>query len=180
MIVDLDATLITSHSDKEEAKPTFKRGYGFHPLAAFVDHGPGGTGEPVSMTLRPGNVGSNTAADHISVTREALKQLPGIDASRPGRKILIRTDGGGDTREFVNLLAKKGGSYSIGYTLPVATPDIYQIIPETAWQPAVNAGGEPGPKTGPGSAKTPAWPTYPCTASPKTGSGARWSCSRSS
>lgn len=55
MIIDIDATLVTAHSDKELAAPTFKRGYGFHPLCAFVDHGPAGTGEPLAMLLRPGN-----------------------------------------------------------------------------------------------------------------------------
>ncbi len=45
LIIDLDATLITAHSEKEHATPTFKRGYGFHPLLAFVDHGNGGSGE---------------------------------------------------------------------------------------------------------------------------------------
>lgn len=58
LVIDLDATLVTSHSDKEGAEPTFKRGYGFHPLWAFVDHGPDGTGEPLSVLLRPGNAGS--------------------------------------------------------------------------------------------------------------------------
>lgn len=46
LIVDLDATLVTAHSDKEKAAATFKRGYGFHPLCSFVDHGAEGTGEP--------------------------------------------------------------------------------------------------------------------------------------
>lgn len=39
LVIDLDATLITAHSEKEDAKPTFKRGFGFHPLCAFADHG---------------------------------------------------------------------------------------------------------------------------------------------
>ena len=47
LVIDLDATLVTAHSDKEGAAPTFKRGYGYHPLWAFVDHGPEGTGEPL-------------------------------------------------------------------------------------------------------------------------------------
>lgn len=76
LIVDLDATLLDAHSDKENAARTFKHRYGFHPLCAFVDHGGTGTGEPLAMLLRPGNAGSNTAADHITVTREALRQLP--------------------------------------------------------------------------------------------------------
>jgi len=47
LIIDLDATLVTAHSEKENAAPTFKRGFGFHPLCAFVDHGPSG---PVSRS----------------------------------------------------------------------------------------------------------------------------------
>ncbi len=58
LIVDLDATLVTSHSDKEGARPTFKKGFGHHPLWAFADHGPAGTGEPLAVLLRPGNAGS--------------------------------------------------------------------------------------------------------------------------
>lgn len=34
IVIDLDATLITAHSNKEGASATFKKGYGFHPLAA--------------------------------------------------------------------------------------------------------------------------------------------------
>jgi hypothetical protein len=93
LIVDLDATLLTAHSEKENAAPTFKRGYGFHPLCSFVDHGARGTGEPLAMMLRPGNAGSNTAADHITVTREALRQLPfTAKGGRVRHKVLIRTD----------------------------------------------------------------------------------------
>ncbi|MFI6663239.1 transposase, partial [Streptomyces sp. NPDC050523] len=64
--VDLDGVLVIAHSDKEDAAATWKKTYGHHPLTAFVDHGPGGTGEPVAALLRPGNAGSNTAADHIT------------------------------------------------------------------------------------------------------------------
>ena len=46
VVVDLDATLVGAHSEKEGATPNFKRGFGFHPMLAFVDHGAGGTGEP--------------------------------------------------------------------------------------------------------------------------------------
>lgn len=74
--VDLDGVLVIAHSDKEDAAPTWKRTYGHHPLIGFVDHGPGGTGEPVAALLRPGNAGSNTAADRITAARLALAQLP--------------------------------------------------------------------------------------------------------
>ena len=142
VIIDLDATLVTSHSEKEQARPTFKRGYGFHPLLAFVDHGPDGTGEPVAALLRAGNAGSNTASDHEAVIRHALKQVPGINPSRPGRKVLIRTDGAGGSKQLLGFLARRGLSYSIGFTLPMSTPDLYHLIPENAWQDAYNADGQ--------------------------------------
>lgn len=66
LVIDLDATLVTAHSEKENAAPNYKRGYGFHPLCAFVDHGDGGSGEPVAMLLRPGNSGSNMVFQLIS------------------------------------------------------------------------------------------------------------------
>ena len=88
LVVDLDATLITAHSEKEQAAPTFKRGFGYHPLCAFLDHGSDGTGEPLAIQLRPGNAGSNTAADHITVTRQALAQLPAGLLARGGRGVV--------------------------------------------------------------------------------------------
>ena len=108
LIIDLDATLITAHSEKQNAAPTFKRGFGFHPLCSFADHGAHGTGEPLSIMLRPGNAGSNTAADHITVTRNALRQLPfTAKGGRIGRKVLVRADAAGGTHEFVQLAARK-------------------------------------------------------------------------
>ena len=74
--VDLDGVLVISHSDKQDAAATWKKTYGHHPLMAFVDHGTVGSGEPGAAMLRPGNAGSNTAADHIATTQLALAQLP--------------------------------------------------------------------------------------------------------
>jgi hypothetical protein len=140
LIIDLDATLVTSHSDKEQAKPTFKRGYGFHPLCAFLDHGADGTGEPLHILLRAGNAGSNTAQDHIAVTRQALKQLPGHRAGRrPGRKVLIRVDGAGSTHAYLNWLTGQRLSYSVGFGLPADTATILDAIPEQVWTPAYDA-----------------------------------------
>ena len=54
LVIDLDGTLITARSDKEGAAPTFKMGYGFHPLGAWCAN----TAESLAMLLRPGNAGS--------------------------------------------------------------------------------------------------------------------------
>jgi hypothetical protein len=141
--VDLDATIVLAHSEKEKAAPTWKKTFGFHPLAAFADHGSGAGGEPLAIVLRPGNAGSNTAAEHIEVTRLALAQLP--RALR--RRVLIRTDAGGGTREFLAWLASPGRRlhYSIGMTV---TDDMQQAIlalPDRIWEPAYDAGGQVRP-----------------------------------
>jgi len=144
LVVDLDATLITSHSEKELAAPNFKRGYGFHPLGSWVDHGVEGTGEPLSMMLRSGNAGSNTAADHIQVTKDALRQLPFYRHSgRIGRKVLIRADGGGGTHEYLKWLSGQGLSYSVGFTLTQDSADKINLLPAAAWTPAYDSDGTP-------------------------------------
>jgi hypothetical protein len=142
LVIDLDATLITAHSEKERASPTFKRGFGFHPLIAFADHGTTGTGEMLAVKLRPGNAGSNTAADHIAVTRAALAQLPGGNL-RPGKSVLVRADGAGGTKEFIEWLTKRRLSYSVGYTLPFHTPALYKLLTDhNAWEAALDADGD--------------------------------------
>jgi hypothetical protein len=142
LVIDLDATLVTAHSDKESAAPTFKRGYGFHPLCAFVDHGATGTGEPLAILLRPGNAGSNTAADHKAVLAGALAQLPWRPGYRVGRKVLVRADTAGGTHEFVHHLHARRLSYSVGFFLSGATAAALDLIPEAAWTPAYNADGQ--------------------------------------
>jgi hypothetical protein len=139
LIIDVDATLVTAHSDKEQAAPTFKKGYGHHPLCAFIDHGTHGSGEMAAVMLRPGNAGSNTAADHTTVIRAALDQA-GV-GSRPGRKVLVRIDGAGSTHETLNELVRRRVSYSVGFTLPMDTPELYEKIPEEVWTPAYTSDG---------------------------------------
>lgn len=142
LIIDLDATLVSAHSEKEKAAPTFKRGFGFHPLLGFVDHGPSGTGEPLAWLLRPGDAGSNTAADHITVVRECLRQLPCLArGGRIGRKVLIRTDAAGGTHEFVEYLTRQKLSYSLGFGLTVDIVARLATIPDQVWTPAYDADG---------------------------------------
>ena len=143
LVIDVDATLVTAHSDKEHARPTFKKGYGFHPLCVFVDHGPQGTGEPLAILLRPGNAGSNKAADHITVLREAFKQLPDLTDSRPGKTVLVRVDGAGHSHDLLNWLTGQRVQYSVGWTLPGDAGELIELIPDRVWQPAYDADREP-------------------------------------
>ncbi|KUN33792.1 transposase [Streptomyces olivochromogenes] len=143
VIVDIDGVLVVAHSEKQDATATWKKTFGHHPLIAFVDHGPGGSGEPVSALLRPGNAGSNTAADHVTTTKLALAQLP--KHHRRGRSTLIRTDSAGGTHDFLDWLTSRGRwlSYSVGMTITDAVHHAVLQIPETAWTPAVETDGQP-------------------------------------
>jgi hypothetical protein len=142
IVIDLDATLVTAHSEKELAAPNYKRGFGFHPIGAWVDHGQDGTGEALSMILRPGNAGSNTAADHIAVTEQALAQLPGV-GGRPGRKVLVRTDGAGGTHEFLGWLTRRRMQYSVGFGLTETLARLVDVLPAAAWTSAYDADRRP-------------------------------------
>ncbi len=95
MVVDFDATLIGSHSEKCGAAATYKKGFGFHPLLAFLD----ATGEALAGILRPGNAGSNTAGDHVTVLKMALAQLP-VDPKNV--EVVARADSAGLTHGFIN------------------------------------------------------------------------------
>jgi hypothetical protein len=142
VIVDLDGVLVLAHSEKQDATATWKRTFGHHPLVAFVDHGPAGSGEPVAALLRPGNAGSNTAADHITTAKLALAQLP--KQHRRGRRTLIRTDSAGGTHDFLNWLSARGRwlSYSVGMTITDAVHHAVLQVPASTWTPAVEPDGQ--------------------------------------
>ncbi len=133
-VIDLDGTLITSHSDKAGAAPTYKRGFGFHPLLAFLD----GTGEALAGVLRPGNAGSNTAADHVTVLTMALAQLP-VDPAVV--EVVARADSAGLTHGFIDACVNAHVRFSVGHDLTEAVRTACLAIPPGAWEPAVTADG---------------------------------------
>ena len=135
--VDIDATIVIAHSEKEQAAPTWKKTFGHHPLTVFADHGAGASGEPLAIMLRPGNAGSNTAADHVQATRLALAQLP----AWLRRRVLIRADSGGGTQEFLAWLARPGRrlAYSAGFTITEEVQDAILKVPAAAWTPAYDS-----------------------------------------
>jgi len=141
--VDIDATIVIAHSEKEQAAATWKKTFGFHPLAAFADHGDGAGGEPLAILLRAGNAGSNTAAEHIEVTRLALAQLP----RKLRRRVLIRTDSGGGTHEFLTWLASPSRRlhYSIGMAITEEMQEAILALPERIWEPAYDGDGQARP-----------------------------------
>ncbi len=138
LVIDMDATLITAHSEKEGAAPTFKKGFGFHPLAAWLAN----TGESLAMLLRPGNAGSNTVTDHLQVLRDALAQIP----AGWGRKLLIRVDGAGATHDLVKHLQKLSARrrtvlFTCGWMITGADEQAIAMLPAMAWKPGIAQDG---------------------------------------
>jgi hypothetical protein len=140
VIIDLDATIVIAHSEKDQACPTWKKTFGHHPMTAWADHGQDGNGEPLALVLRAGSAGSNTAADHIGAAGLALAQLP----RQLCRKALVRTDSGGGTHDFLTWLTAKSRRlhYSVGMTITEPVAEAIGKVPADAWTPAYDGDGQ--------------------------------------
>lgn len=147
-VIDIDGTLLTAPSEKEGAAPTYKRGFGFYPLLAFLDR----TGEALAGILRPGNAGSGTAADHIAVLDAALAQLP-VDP--PQQEVIVRTDTAGCAHRFVEHCVTTGARFVVGH--PLTEEGAATVIGRRrlTWVPAVTADGRAERDVGEVAAVTP-------------------------
>jgi Transposase DDE domain group 1 len=140
LVIDMDATLVTAHSDKEGAAPTWKKGYGFHPLAAWCSN----TRECLAMLLRPGNAGSNTFTDHRDVLAAAIRQVP----ARFRRKILVRVDGAGASHELIKHLLSMSSPrrkvlFTCGWMITEADEQAIAMLPAGPWKPGIAQDGSP-------------------------------------
>jgi hypothetical protein len=139
-VLDIDASFIPVHSEKEGAEP-HRKGFGLHPLLVFLDN----TDEHLVCQLRPGSAGANTASDHIDVATEAVRQLP----TRRRHKILFRADGAGATKEWLAWITAGGANkahtweYSVGWSRDEDFWTALAKVPEAVWTPALDAKGEP-------------------------------------
>jgi hypothetical protein len=134
-VLDIDATIVLAHSEKESATPTWKHTFGYHPLLCFLD----ASGEALAGMLRPGNAGSNTAADHITVLGQALQQIP--DAYRYGSPILIRSDSAGSSHAFlahIRGLREHGVFTEFSVGVAITAPLRAAITAATGWVAALD------------------------------------------
>ena len=127
IVLDVDATIVIAHSEKEQASATFKKTFGFHPLGVWCDN----TNEFLTAVLRTGRAGSNTAADHIEVLTEAIAQIPG----KHRKDLLIRSDGAGASHELLDWLVAQGQvrgrklDYSVGYAVTEKIREAIKLVP---------------------------------------------------
>lgn len=157
VVIDIDATLVTAHSDKEGAEPTFKRGFGFAPMCTFVDHGQHGTGETLGIDLRPGKASPWNSNDHLAALDAALVQLPENERGQ----VLVRADTGACSKVFLHHITDAGLEYSIGFQAQDTVKAAIEAIPEQAWRAALDGDGEP--RDGAQVAELTAWMPAPVT-----------------
>ena len=135
--IDLDATLLIAHSDKEGAAGNWKGGFGFHPMLGYLD----GSEEALAGLLRPGNAGANTAADKIAVLDAALAQLPKRVAAREA--VMVRADSAGATHELIDFCRDGRLRFSVGFDLTEPIRTAILALTKDAWVPALCQDGEP-------------------------------------
>lgn len=138
VVLDVDATIVLAHSDKEGAQPTYKSTFGFHPIAVWCDN----TRECLAFKLRPGNAGANHAEDHLDVLAEAFAQVP----AGHRRHILVRADSAGASHKVLAWLAARNTprrrvEYSIGWRIDADERCAITALPSSAWSPALDADG---------------------------------------
>ena len=133
-VIDIDGTLVGSHSEKEGAAPNYKHGFGFYPLMAYLD----ATGETLAGLLRPGNAGSGTAADHVEILDAALFQLP-VDPT--SSEVIVRADSAGCSHEFLDACRTRAVRFVVGHALTAEIAAVAMTIPEGRWVRAISADG---------------------------------------
>ncbi len=136
--IDIDGTLLDAYSEKQDAASTYKHGFGFYPIVAFLDE----TGEALGGLLRRGNAGSNNAADHLTVLDRSLAQLPVTPADTP---MLVRVDSAGATHAFVDGCVDRGVRFSIGLPVDQRVRNALLLAQEEDWEPAVETDGTARP-----------------------------------
>jgi hypothetical protein len=152
VVLDIDSSLHQVHSEnKAGTAPNYKGGFGFHPIYCFAD----ATGEALGVTLRPGNAGANTIADHVTVLDQAIAQLPaeiaeghhdGDNPSLVRRPLQVRCDSAGCT-DFVWHCRDRNVGFAV---VARSNTSIHAAIShiaadDDAWQPALRQDGDERP-----------------------------------
>jgi hypothetical protein len=146
LVLDFDATLVNAYTEKQDATPTYKKGFGFFPLAVWCDT----TNEPLAALLRPGRAGANDADDHVELFDRALSGLPEEyqtghfeedDPALVTHPILIRADSAGATHRFVDTVAGANCDFSIGFPIDQGVRDALVLVQEEHWVRAKETDG---------------------------------------
>ena len=157
IVLDLDASLVTGHSEREQAAPTWKRGFGFHPMLGFLDE----SREALAGVLRPANAGLKTAIDKLAVVAEALRRIPPERVAQATRedaseaeRIIVRCDSAGATHELLDGCREMGLRFSVGFPIEESLGRVILSLKAWPWRAALDS--DEGPRKGASIAELPA------------------------
>jgi hypothetical protein len=149
VVLDIDSSLHEIHSEnKELTGPTYKGGFGFHPLYCFAD----ATGETVAVRLRPGNAGANNVIDLVGVLDAAIDGLPaeiaaghrvGDDTGLVRRPLQVRADSAAGRTFALSCRARNVGFAVVARSNEQIHAAISRVAYDSAqWQPAIRQNGD--------------------------------------
>jgi len=137
LCLDIDATIVVAHLEKELATATWKKTFGHHPLLCFLDRPDISSDQALTGIIRPGQAGSNTTADHICVLDQALASLPAEARPGPGGpQIVVRADAAGATFGFAAACRARGVGFSFGFPITEDVRTAIKAVPATVWAQA--------------------------------------------
>jgi hypothetical protein len=138
IVIDIDATLITAHTEKQGAAVNYKSGFGFHPILAYLDE----SHEALAGVLRPGGAPAHSAQAQIDVLDLALAQLPVGVVGDLDTEIVMRIDSAGAAGALCQAAQDANIGFLVGFDLFTGVREAILLVPEDAWRPAIRQDGE--------------------------------------
>jgi hypothetical protein len=125
-VIDLDASIVIAHSEKESAAPTFKGTFGYHPMLAFCDN----SGEFLAGCCAAATPGPTPPP---TTSRSLTPPWPRCP-TRSATAILVRADTTGCTKAFLARLRALSGSgvsceFSVGWAVNSREHDAIAAVP---------------------------------------------------
>jgi len=137
IVIDIDATLINAHTEKEGAAVNYRSGFGFHPMLAYLDE----THEALTGVLRGGGAPAHSAQAQIDVLDLALAQLPTEVVGDLDTQIVMRIDSAGAAGALCQAAQDANIGFLVGFDLFTGVRESILQLPEDAWCPAIRQDG---------------------------------------
>lgn len=137
IVIDIDATLVNAHTEKEGAAVNYRSGFGFHPMLAYLDE----THEALAGVLRGGGAPAHSAQAQIEVLDLALAQLPVEVVSDLDIEIVMRIDSAGAAGALCQAAQDANIAFLVGFDLFTGVRESILQLPDDAWRPALRQDG---------------------------------------
>jgi Transposase DDE domain group 1 len=138
IVVDIDATLVNAHTEKEGAAVNYRSGFGFHPMLAYLDE----THQALAGVLRPGGAPAHSAQAQIDVLDLALGQLPVEVVGDLDTEMVMRIDSAGAAGALCQAAQDANIAFLVGFDLFTGVRESILQLPEDAWLPAIRQDGQ--------------------------------------